>query len=240
MTKRPIWCIIVYGGVAMRTLLKTTILALAILATACGHKTKIEVVPLTPSQQAIRDSPEEVRIRETAKVLAEEKAYKKDRAAVAKLDTPEERKVRQALERAEDRTRKAEERAYRTIEQARIEGCNPNAMRIHPDAVSHATINSSVKVRVINTSKLPVTISDAKTGPLVEGLCPGGSMTLFRSRSVVSPDMMTFQYTATARTPDGIVMVSQSEFYTLTKYDWSNGNGRQERTWFIQLQQRSW
>ncbi|MSU45132.1 MAG: hypothetical protein EXS47_00655 [Candidatus Zambryskibacteria bacterium] len=226
------------GGVAMSALKLIVVVAFAIFVVACAGKRKPEIVHLTPSQQALRDSPGEQRIRETAALLAEAKQEEADHKAVAKLDTPEEREVRKSLADGKKRTRKSEALRARTLGRARITGCDPATMSIHPDAVSHPTINSFVKVRVTNMDRFPVNISDAKFGPIVEGLCPGGSMTLFRNRSLDSPDFLQFNYTATGRLPDGGIGIAQSETFSLSKYDWSSGGGQQERNWFIQLYRR--
>lgn len=228
-----------YGGVAMSALVKNIIVvALAILAGACASKRKPEIVPLTPSQQAIRDSPEEQRIREAAALIAEAKQDEADLKAVRKLDTPEERKVRNGLAASREQTRRSQARTAKTFERAKISGCDPTTMSIHPDAVAHATINSFVKIRVTNLSSVPIDITDAKFGTVVESLCPGGSMTLFRNRSLHSPDYVQFSYTATGRFSDGSVGFAQSDMYSLSKYDWSSGGGQQERFWQVQLYRR--
>lgn len=222
----------------MGTLKIMFVVSLAMFAVACASKKKPEIVPLTPAQQAIKDSPEEKRITELAAVLAEAKAEEKDRKAVRKLDTPEERKARELLASAESRSRKEREKAARTIERARITGCDPANMWIHEDAVEHSTINSFVKVRITNTEKKAyVDIADVKFGPVVKGLCPGASITLFRNRSLHSPDYVQFSYTATGLV-DGNLAIAQSETFNLSKYDWQSGGGQQERNWFIRLRER--
>lgn len=219
---------------------KTTLVALAILVVACAGKKRPEVVYLTPSQQVIKDSPEQREVSELAAVLAESKQEDKDKKAVVAAYTRHERKASEMIDSAKRRSLKADLKAVRTIERARISGCDSSKMSIHPDAVEHSTINSFVKIRVTNLSKVSIDIADAKFGTIVVGLCSGGSMTLFRNRSLHSPDYIQFSYTATGRFPDGSVGIAQSETYSLTRYDWSSGGGQQERTWLVQLQSRAW
>lgn len=237
----------------MRTILKATMAIVIIIvstgvASASPDQTKTigelmaqreadkkaEAERLEEQEKKILESAQETAIRERAEEIKKEKLRSEAKKKVASQDTPEQRQARKELEDANKAMSKLTEKTVKTFRRARISGCNESGMKIHPDAVEHSTINSFVKIRVTNLSKVSVDISDAKFGTIVEGLCSGGSMTIFRNRSLHSPDYMQFSYTATARHPDGTVRVTQSETYSLSKYDWRSGGGQQERFWFIQ------
>lgn len=199
---------------------------------------KAETERLEEQEKKILESPEEQAIRDRAEEIKKEKLRSEAKKKVASQDTPEQRQARKEIEDANKAMAKLAERTVKTFRRARVSGCNESGMKIHPDAVEHPTINSFVKIRVTNLSKVSVDISDAKFGTIVEGLCAGGSMTVFRNRSLHSPDFLQFSYTATARFPNGTVGVAQSDTFVLTKYDWRSGGGQQERNWFIQIQER--
>ena len=145
------------------------------------------------------------------------------------------RKARAEFEKAEKKVAEAEKKREQAIERSGLAGCDAGSVWVHPDAVPYRSISSTVRIRVFNPESVPVNIEDPRHGVVVRGLCPGGSLTLFRARSLVDPDYLQFRFIARATLPDGRLGIEESQSYTLSSHDWSSGRGRQEYDWTIQL-----
>ena len=182
------------------------------------------------------ETPQERLIRLRAEQIELEEAIKKAKLEVATSDSPAMRKARAEFEKAEKKTAEVEEKARKAIANSGLQGCDPSTVQVHPDAVPYRSISSTVRIRVFNPESVPVNIEDSRHGLIVRGLCPGGSLTLFRARSLVDPDYLQFRFIARAMTPDGRMLMDESPSYTLSSHDWSSGRGRQEDNWTIQLQ----
>jgi hypothetical protein len=183
------------------------------------------------SQKKVANETAEERVlRLRAEQIRVERELKKAREDMKRTASPE---MRQAMGEAE-KARKVEKEQLEALARAEISGCEPGTVWVNPDAVPHSSIGSTVRIRVFNSELVAVNIEDPRHGLAVRGLCAGGSITLFRARGILDPDFTQFRFIARAML-DGRMMLDESQSYTLSKYDWSSGGGRQEKDWTIQL-----
>ena len=191
---------------------------------------RIERLKAIEAKKALNETTEDRVLRLRAEQIRIERELKKAREDVKRTATPE---MRQAMSEAE-KSQKSERRQQEALERAEISGCDVGTIWVHPDAVPQRSISSTVRIRVFNPEPVSVNIEDSRHGVVVLGLCPGGSMTLFRARSLFDPDYLQFRFTALAML-GGRMATAESQSYTLSSYDWSSGGGRQEDEWKIQL-----
>ena len=181
-------------------------------------------------------TPEEKIIRARATKLEAEKAEKEALAEMAKRDSPAMAKARKELEKETDKQKKIEKQNAGAISNAAVAGCDPRGMVIQPRATGSYSYQSHVKIRVINLHSRPVSIED-ESGVIVENLCPGGSITLFRARHMwTDGNYYTFHYIARGQFPDGSLGMQQSQSFYLSAYDVSSGRSQQFASWNVQLQ----
>ena len=230
----------------MRNINRVVLVIVFLLAVFCVDVASAQTTNETVGQRVARlkaeeakrvtnETPTERLIRLRAEQIELEEAIKKAKLEVATSDSPAMRKARAEFEKAEKKIAEAQNSQEKAVERSGVAGCDGTAIWVHPDAVPYRTINSSVRIRVFNPESVPVNIEDPRHGVVVRGLCPGGSLTLFRARSLVDPDYLQFRFIARATLPDGRIAIEESQSYNLSSYDWRSGRGRQEYDWTIQL-----
>lgn len=195
---------------------------------------KLQIVPEN-------ETPDEKLVRLRALKIELENLKKKTDRELQASDTPAMRKARKQVERELRRERREERQDHRAYENAGITGCSTDEefedILVEPRATGSYSINSHVKVRVTNLEGFKIDSIEDERGFLVSNLCPGGSITLFRARNwAADGDFITFRFVAKGRFPDGTLGLAESQYYTLSAYDWSSGRGQQYYTWGIQLQ----
>ncbi len=182
---------------------------------------------LTAREQEIKLLAREFELREEIKKLEERKR---------RLEVPSEKKARQVMEKRERFERESAQLETRAILNAQITGCEAGTVSVAPRATGSRSFQSHVKLRVTNIHSRPISIED-EDGEIVSNLCPGGALTLFRSREIwTDSNYIQFQYSAKGRFPDGSLGLLKSQWFQLSAYDVSSGRAKQSYFWDVQLQ----
>ena len=182
---------------------------------------------LTAREQEIKLLAREFELREEIKKLEERKK---------KLEVPSEKKARKEIEKIERFEREFALRESRALINAQITGCEAGTVTVEPRATGSRSFQSHVKLRVTNIHSRPINIED-EDGEIVSNLCPGGALTLFRSREIwTDSNYIQFQYSAKGRFPDGSLGLLKSQWFQLSAYDVSSGRAKQSYFWDVQLQ----
>ena len=159
----------------MRTIM-TAILAIVFVASLTGATLAAQEMTIgerLAQQAAERQAeqkpadPHEALVKARVAEIEAEKAEREALKQIYKNSSDVEKQARRELQEEADKTKKQEEKAEKTFRRAEIAGCDETKMSVNPKAVSHPTINSFVKVRVVNLSSVAVDIMDAKFGTLV-------------------------------------------------------------------------
>ncbi len=162
----------------------------------------------------------------------------RDRSKEEERAQKEKEKVAQKLakeaEKAEKRRLEAENERILAIAAAMISGCPRGSVTVHPRAAqrrSFLTSTASLVLRVTNLNENAISISD-ENGPLVQNLCPGGSLTITRSLQFLSSTDDSFEYVATGTLPNGKIGYDTKRYRI-----YKNRPQQQSETWQIRLRQ---
>ena len=182
------------------------------------------------------ETTEEARKRLRALSLAVKEKEGTLNAESRKSELRLEKKARVQIEKEDKRVKDLQKKSERSQRNAHITGCT-DSIQVSPRATGSFSMNSHIKIRTTNLEDFKLDTIEDENGWVVQDLCGGGAVTLFRARNWARDgNYFNFHYVAKGHFPNGTLGIAESPTWTLSGYDWSSGRGQQFETWNIRLQ----
>lgn len=177
--------------------------------------------------ERIVQSDEEADVVERGREIEDEYAEKRMSKVVRKTDSPAERIARREIAKAEKLEREAEEERSRAFRRASPVGCEPPQMELNPGAQEEAFFYVQLVVRIVNQGKQSIVVETPYKGlgPIITGLCPGGSANVSFVLRWEDPQQVQIPIIVRTTLPNGKVVVRQN-YYFLSKWSrqWNRVN----------------